>query len=86
MVGNSYKEWPGKYLRDELGNVILEKKQPKLNPSYDESKEYVSRADRPEWHCVGLLGQLPLRKDQPVAPSWIKIKSLSDEVELWLVR
>jgi hypothetical protein len=62
------------------------KKRPKLNPDYDESKEYILRQDRPEWNCVGLLGQLPLRKGQPVAPSWIKIKDISKDVQLWLVR
>jgi hypothetical protein len=35
---------------------------------------------------VGLLGQLPLVKGQPVAGGWVKIKDLSDEVELWLVK
>lgn len=60
--------------------------QPKLNPKYDASKEYIPRSERPEWCCVGLLGQLPLRKGSPVAPTWIKIKDLSDKVELWLVK
>jgi hypothetical protein len=62
------------------------KTRPKINPEYDETKEYIPRQDRPEWNCVGLLGQLPLRKGQPVAPSWIKIKDISNDVELWLVR
>ena len=194
IVGNSYKEWPGKYLRDEFGNLIMEEYQkelmvpkrekikkerqkmetktieeeiarteivkekrrycqrevietvtreveepvfkevdlydaegknkigkhqvpvmetyeeetevldenglsvlvgtgesvtesrPKLNPDYDESKQYTPREQRPEWSCVGLLGQLLLRKGQPVAPTWIKIKDVSDKVELWLVK
>jgi hypothetical protein len=78
---------------DEKGQPVLggsgefvPKKRPKLNPDYDESKKYVSREDRPEWNCVGLLGQLPLREGQPVAPTWIKIKDISKNVELWLVR
>ncbi|NIO80502.1 MAG: hypothetical protein GTN68_08100, partial [Candidatus Aminicenantes bacterium] len=49
------------------------KTSPKINPDYDEKKEYIPREKRPEWNCVGLLGQLPLRKGQPVAPTWIKI-------------
>lgn len=61
------------------------KTRPKLNPDYDETKEYIPREKRPEWNCVGLLGQLPLRKGQPVAPSWIKLKDISKDVELWLV-
>jgi hypothetical protein len=65
---------------------FLTKQRPKLNPDYDESKKYVSRENRPEWNCVGLLGQLPMRKGQPVAESWIKVKDISDDVELWLVK
>ncbi len=65
---------------------LVTEQRPKLNPDYDESREYVSREKRPEWNCVGLLGQLHLRKGQPVAPTWIKIKDISDEVELWLVK
>ena len=78
---------------DENGQPVLvgsgefvTEERPKLNPEYDESREYVSREERPEWNCVGLLGQLPLRKGQPVAESWIKIQDISDEVELWLVK
>jgi hypothetical protein len=62
------------------------KTRPKLNPDYDEKREYIPREKRPEWNCVGLLGQLLLRKGQPVAPSWIKIKDISKDVELWLVK
>ncbi len=70
-----------------VGTGKLEtKERPKLNPAYDESKEYLPREKRPEWNCVGLLGKLPLRKGQPVAESWIKMKDISDEVELWLVK
>jgi hypothetical protein len=78
---------------DEMGDPVMvgsgrfEKKvRPKINPDYDEKKKYVLRQDRPEWNCVGLLGQLPLAKGQPVAGGWLKIKDLSDEVELWLVK
>ena len=78
---------------DENGEPVLvgsgefvTKERPKLNPKYDESQEYVSREQRKEWKCVGLLGQLPLGKGQPVAPTWIKIKDISKKVELWLVR
>jgi len=78
---------------DDKGNPVLvgsgkfvTKERPKLNPKYHASKAYVTRDKRPEWNCVGLLGQLRLRKGQPVAPSWVKIKDISDEVELWLVK
>jgi hypothetical protein len=67
------------------GEFVTER-HPKLNPEYDESQEYIPREQRPEWNCVGLLGQLRLRKGQPVADSWIKMRDISDEVELWLVK
>jgi|LGVF01.1.fsa_nt_gb hypothetical protein len=78
---------------DEKGEPVMvgsgqfeKKERPKINPSYDEKKKYIPREDRPEWNCVGLLGQLPLLKGQPVAKSWVKIKDLSDDLELWLVK
>lgn len=70
-----------------VGSGRFEKKErPKINPDYDEKKKYIPRENRSEWNCVGLLGKLPLRKGQPVAKSWVKIKDLSDDVELWLVK
>ncbi|NIM16377.1 MAG: hypothetical protein GTO45_30665 [Candidatus Aminicenantes bacterium] len=78
---------------DEEGQAVLvgsgkfeTKTRPKINPEYDETKEYIPREKRPEWNCVGLLGQLPLQKGQPVAPGWVKIKDLAKDVELWLVK
>jgi hypothetical protein len=60
--------------------------RPKLNPEFDRSKKYITREQRPEWNCVGLLGKLALQKGQPVAPGWIKLEDISDDVELWLVK
>ena len=80
-------------VKDENGMPVMvgtgkfeTKTRPKINPEYDETKEYIPREKRPEWNCVGLLGQLPLRKGQPVAPTWVKIKDISKDVELWLVK
>ncbi len=60
--------------------------RPRLNPDYDPSKTYVPRSERAEWNCVGLLGQTPITKGQPVASSWIKMKDKSSTVELWFVK
>lgn len=60
--------------------------RPKLNPKYDPKKKYTPRQERPEWNLVGLLGQIPLKKGQPVAPGWIKIKKVNKDVEIWLVK
>ena len=58
----------------------------KLNPDFDDSVEYIPREDRDEWHIVGLLGQIPMTKGQPVADNWIKMKDVSDTVEMWFVK
>jgi hypothetical protein len=58
----------------------------KINPAYIEELPYIKREERPEWNVVGLLGKVRLLKRQPVAPSWIKLKDISDTVELWLIK
>ncbi len=66
------------------GEFIIRQHQ-KLNPEHDESHEYIPREQRPEWNCVGLIGKLPLRKGQPVAEGWVRLKDTSEGIELWLV-
>ena len=61
-------------------------KRKKLNPDFDPSKTYTSREDRIEWHVVGLLGQIPVTKGQPVSDNWIKMKDVSDTVEMYFVK
>ena len=58
----------------------------KLNPDFDISKTYKSREERTEWHIVGLLGQIPITKGQPVASNWMKMKDVSDKVEMYFVK
>lgn len=41
------------------GTVIA----PKINPEYDDTKEYISRAKRKEWDAVGMMGKLFLIDD-----------------------
>ena len=140
ILGNNPMEWPGKYLRDEFNQIIMEEyeedelvpklkkvrknrgkntdteagnttsevqreevvrdkdgkpvmvksrkkiKKRKLNPEYDETREYIPRKYRDEWCAVGLLGQLPLRKGQPVAPTWVKLYEISEKADMWLVK
>jgi len=68
---------------DEKGNKFDHRK---LNPDYDESFEYIPREQRDEWVIVGLLGQVPMLKGQPVNPNWIKMKDISETVELWFIK
>ena len=100
VVGDSaWNKWNGKYLRDEYGTYIQEdyevedddgntvvQQRRKLNPDYNPDVEYVSREDRPEWDCVGLMGKLRIRKGQVTGSRWIKMRDINDSVEEWLVR
>jgi hypothetical protein len=100
VVGDAaWNKWSGKYLRDDYGTYIQEdyeivndegetvvQQRRKLNPAYDPDQEYVSREQRPEWDCVGLMGKLRIRKGQPTGSRWIKMRDISDSVEEWLVR
>ena len=36
---------------------------PKQNPTYDPSKAYTKRSDRPEWQIVGMMGKIYVRDD-----------------------
>ena len=96
---NDIYRWKNKYLRDDFGTYIQEdyevedeegntvtQQRRKLNPDYNEDQEYVSREDRPEWDCVGLMGKIRIRKGQVTGSRWIKMRDISDSVEEWLVR
>lgn len=56
-----------------------------LNPDFDSSRKYVPRENRDEWVVIGLLGQVPIKKGEPVNPNWIKMRDLGP-VDLWLIR
>lgn len=58
---------------------------PVLNPEYDPTKTYVPRIARPEWHVVGLLGQVLILKNKPVSPKWIKLKSYNTLYDTWFI-
>ena len=53
-------------VKERDGKVVVPahtEARPALNPAYDPNRPYVSRANRPEWVKVGLLGTLPVRDD-----------------------
>jgi hypothetical protein len=68
------------------GAIFTTVKVPVVNPSFDEAAVYVPRSDRKEWSTVGLIGKLRIKKGQPTAASWIKLKDISTSVEEWLVK
>jgi hypothetical protein len=61
-------------------------KKRKLNPAWDPAVPYIPRAERPEWNVIGLVGQVLIRKGDPVNPRWRKMKDVSATVELWFIR
>ena len=62
----------------------------KLNPAYsvevDDETNYTPREKRDEWQLIGLLGQVPIKANEPTRPTWIKMKQISDAVDLWMIR
>jgi hypothetical protein len=49
---------------DTYKKVLVD--MPKENPDYDPQREYEPRAERDEWHIVGLVGQIHVRVDDTV--------------------
>ena len=88
VVGDgAHMQWTDKYLRDDYGAYDLDENgERKLNPSYDDTKTYVTREDRKEWDTIGMVGKLRIRKGQKTGTRWIKMRDISDSIEEWLVR
>lgn len=63
IIGNSDEGWQGRFLKDDYGSFVIGENGLVENPNYDRNKDYVQRADRPEWACIGLLGVLVVRDD-----------------------
>jgi hypothetical protein len=59
-----------------------------VSTSYDPTldSDYTPRSERDEWNVVGLLGQVPISKGQVTNPNWIKMKDISDSVEMWFIK
>lgn len=68
---------------DADGNAL---QRAKPNPAFDPNQKYIPRSQRREWSPIGLIGKLRLRRGQPTAPSWIKLRDISATVEEWLVK
>ena len=57
-----------------------------IDSTYDPALIYQNRKDRKEWACVGLCGQIPLRKNQPAGDRWLKVKEMNTNLDMWIVR
>ena len=62
------------------------KLESQYSDDYDSSQSYTLREYRQEWSAVGLMGKLRLRKGQPVASTWIKMRDEGNNIEMWLVK
>jgi len=79
--------WKQKYQKDDYGTYIRDENGDKiLNSDFDDTKTYISRAERKEWDIIGLMGKIRVRKGQTMGTNWIKMQDISDTVEEWLVR
>lgn len=75
---------------DDDGNLVYEGTRPIVNPAYNPEQLYISRADRPEWDAVGMLGVLAVWDDGScevnsyckVADGGIATNSYSGEYEI----
>lgn len=53
-------------VKNENEEIIIKEytqTQPILNPKWDNTRQYVSRLDRPEWVAIGLVGRILVRDD-----------------------
>jgi hypothetical protein len=90
--GSAWNHWDKRFIKTDYNAYDLDENgHRKQNPDYvenlDEDGEqiYVSREDRDEWNSIGLLGQVPITKGQPVASSWIKMWEISDSVDMYYI-
>ena len=81
-----------KQLEDDNGELVFnEDGTPKMkraiNPEYDENldSEYLTRDQRKEWACVGLLGQVFVKKGGVTSKNWIKMKEVDSVKDLWFI-
>lgn len=71
-------------IQTDLDGNDLTKKA--LNPLWDSSHDYTGREKRNNWAIVCILGSAPVYKGQLVNNNWIKVKDLSDELELMIIK
>jgi hypothetical protein len=88
VVGNNaYDSWSNKYQKDDYASYILNENGERImNEDFDDTQEYVSRENRPEWDIVGLMGRIRVKVGQTIGDRWIKMREISDTVHEYLVR
>ncbi len=82
------------YYQTEIDNLSIEVPEDaetvvhscfKENPEWVEGQEYVAREKRKEWAVVGLLGQIWVKRGQPVSENWKRLGKSNDSAEVWLI-
>ena len=82
------KHYEGDAIPSELPDdaVSYKKLISQNSDDYDAEQEYIPRKERKEWSPVGLVGKLRMRKGQPTASSWIKMKDEGNNIEMYFVK
>jgi len=57
-----------------------------VSDEYDDTMDYTTRRSRKEWDTIGLMGKIKIRTGQATGSRWIKMKDVSDSIQLWLVK
>lgn len=70
-------------VKEENGQPL---KRARLNPYYNPSMSYTPRAQRKEWIPVGFIGLIRLKRGQVLKPGWMKVKSMSDDIDMYLIK
>lgn len=84
---NADSDWHQKYQYDDLGRMLKDDTNaPLLNPTYDPTKTFVPRSERPEWAIIGLVGRVRILANQPVDPSWKLMRAISANVSEYFIR
>jgi hypothetical protein len=72
--------------KQKTKNIIKKELRRKLSTNFNPNLTYIPRKKRPEWNLVGLLGQVLIKKGQPIKKNWIKIKNINDIYDLWFIK
>jgi hypothetical protein len=58
--------------------VVPDQPMKKINPLYDPNLSYQPRSERPEWHIIGMMGQIPVANGQILGTNWQLMRNIND--------
>jgi hypothetical protein len=59
---------------------------PKLNSTFDSTKQYISRSSRSTWNIVSLTGRVRILNNQVVCANWFKLSKADEVSDWWLIK